>query len=72
MPLEGGMENEKYYNEALGVIREVKKAIIGKDSRIHLIMTAILAGGHILLDDIPGVGKTTLAIAFAKAMALEK
>ncbi len=71
MPLEGGMENEKYYNEALGVIREVKKAIIGKDSRIHLIMTAILAGGHILLDDIPGVGKTTLAIAFAKAMALE-
>ena len=65
------MENEKYYNEALGVMQEVKKAIIGKENCIHLIMAAILAGGHILVDDIPGVGKTTLAIAFAKAMALE-
>lgn len=64
-------ENEKYYNEALRVIEEVKKAVIGKDECVLLMMTAILAGGHILIDDIPGVGKTTLAIAFAKAMALE-
>lgn len=41
------MENEKYYNEALVVMQEVKKAIIGKESCIHLIMAAILAGGHI-------------------------
>ncbi|WP_051280454.1 AAA family ATPase [Anaerovorax odorimutans] len=53
------------------VIKEVKKAIIGKDSVIELAMTAILAGGHILIEDIPGVGKTTLALAFSKAMNLE-
>lgn len=61
---------EKYYQEAVSIIDEVKKAIIGKDRCVLLTMTAILAGGHILIDDIPGVGKTTLAIAFAKVMNL--
>lgn len=64
------MEAKKYYYEAISIIDEVKKAIIGKDECVLLTMTAILAGGHILIDDIPGVGKTTLAIAFAKAMNL--
>lgn len=58
-------------NHIEDVIKEVKKAIIGKDSVIELAMTAILAGGHILLEDIPGVGKTTLALAFSKAMKLD-
>lgn len=53
------------------VVGEVKKTIIGKDATIMLTMGAILAGGHILLEDIPGVGKTTLALAFSKAMKLE-
>ncbi len=53
------------------VTNEVKKAIIGKDDIIELVMMAILAGGHILIEDIPGVGKTTLALAFSKAMSLE-
>lgn len=61
----------EYYQEAIDIIKEVKKAVIGKDRCVMLAMTAILAGGHILVDDIPGVGKTTLAIAFAKAMNLE-
>ena len=61
----------EYYQEATDIIKEVKKAVIGKDRCVMLAMTAILAGGHILVDDIPGVGKTTLAIAFAKAMNLE-
>ena len=65
------MENDIYYNEIMGVIKEVKKAVIGKDRCVLLMMNTILAGGHILIDDIPGVGKTTLAIAFAKAMNLE-
>ncbi len=65
------MENDIYYNEIMGVIKEVKKAVIGKDECVLLMMNTILAGGHILIDDIPGVGKTTLAIAFAKAMNLE-
>ncbi len=58
-------------NQIKDVIKEVKKAIIGKDSVIKLAMTAILAGGHILIEDIPGVGKTTLALAFSKAMNLD-
>lgn len=53
------------------VIEEVKKAVTGKDDCIREAFAAILAGGHILIEDVPGVGKTTLAIAFSKAMALE-
>lgn len=53
------------------VIEEVKKAITGKDDCILKAFAAILAGGHILIEDVPGVGKTTLAVAFSKAMALE-
>jgi len=64
------MEDTGYYNEASNIINEVKKAVIGKDECVFLAMAAILAGGHILIDDIPGVGKTTLAVAFAKAMGL--
>jgi MoxR-like ATPase len=62
---------QKYFQESHAVINEVKKAVIGKDECIRLAMAAILAGGHILIDDIPGVGKTTLAMAFAGAMELD-
>ena len=57
-------------NRILAVKNEVKRAIIGKDDVIDKVMTAIIAGGHILLEDIPGVGKTTMALAFSKAMGL--
>ena len=50
------------------VIDEVKKAVSGKDDVILKVMLAIIAKGHILIDDIPGVGKTTMAMGFAKAM----
>lgn len=53
------------------VISEIQKVIVGKDDVIMKCLAGILAGGHILLDDIPGVGKTTLALAFSKAMGLE-
>ncbi|SFR54514.1 AAA family ATPase [Anaeromicropila populeti] len=49
---------------------EIKKVIKGKDEIIDKTICAILAGGHILLEDIPGVGKTTLATAISKSMAL--
>lgn len=54
------------------VIHEVKKAVIGKDDVICRMMAAIIMQGHILIDDIPGVGKTTMALAFAKAMDLKQ
>lgn len=56
---------------AKAVIDEVQKAVIGKNDIIIKVLLAIIAKGHILLDDIPGVGKTTLAVAFSKAMSLD-
>lgn len=53
------------------VIDEVKKAVIGKDKMIIKILLAILAKGHILIEDIPGVGKTTMALAFSKSLSLD-
>lgn len=53
------------------VIREIKKVIIGKDDIIIKVMLSILAGGHVLIEDIPGVGKTTLALALSKALSLD-
>lgn len=50
---------------------EVKKSIIGKDDVIGKVLMAILSQGHILLEDIPGVGKTTLALSFSRAMSLQ-
>ncbi|MBR1906270.1 MAG: MoxR family ATPase [Saccharofermentans sp.] len=53
-----------------GIIHEIKKVICGKDNVIEETLTAILAGGHILMEDVPGVGKTTMALAFSKTMGL--
>lgn len=53
------------------IIEEVGKAVIGKEDILKMIMTAILAGGHILIEDIPGTGKTTMALSFSRAMGLE-
>lgn len=61
---------EAGYQAARDVIGQVEQVILGKEDRIREIMTAFLAGGHVLLEDIPGVGKTTLAMAFSRAMGL--
>jgi len=53
------------------VLVSVANAIVGKEQVILRVFLAILARGHILIEDIPGVGKTTLAIAFSKALNLE-
>lgn len=60
----------KYDDAAKAVVKEVKKIVSGKDSCIYKAFAAILAGGHILIEDVPGVGKTTLAVAFSQAMGL--
>lgn len=57
--------------KALKIINEVKRAVVGKDEIIGKVLMVILARGHILLEDIPGVGKTTLALAFSKAVSLD-
>lgn len=49
---------------------EINKVIVGKEAAVTKLLVCVLAGGHALLDDVPGVGKTTLAMAVAKAMGL--
>ncbi|NLP26688.1 MAG: MoxR family ATPase [Clostridiales bacterium] len=51
-------------------MHEIKKVVIGKDEVIAKTLLAIISKGHILIEDIPGVGKTTLALAFSKALSL--
>lgn len=50
---------------------EIKKTIIGKDEIVLKILMAVFADGHILIEDIPGVGKTTMALTFSKALGLK-
>ena len=70
------MENEKttapLYNEKmLEVINEVEKVILGKRSEIVMLLTAMLSGSHVLIEDVPGTGKTTLAATIAKVTGLD-
>ena len=53
------------------IIDEVSKVFIGKDEIVKKVLMAIYAGGHILLEDSPGTGKTTLALSFSKALGLD-
>lgn len=53
------------------IIEEVNKAFIGKEDIVRKLLMTIYAGGHVLLEDCPGVGKTTLAVAFSKVLGLD-
>ena len=64
-------EQAKVLSLSQSVISEVRKVVIGKDEIIIKVLLSILAGGHILIEDIPGVGKTTLALAMSKALSLD-
>jgi hypothetical protein len=59
------------YEITRNVLAEVKKAIVGKDGVISKVWIALLAEGHVLLEDVPGVGKTTMALAFSRALGLD-
>ena len=58
-------------NEQLELVKkEIKKVIRGKDTVIDMVLCTLLAKGHILLEDIPGVGKTTLAVALSSSASM--
>ena len=53
------------------ILNEVKKVIIGKDEVLEKILMALISQGHVLLDDVPGTGKTTAALAFSRTLGLK-
>lgn len=69
------MERQKqsqYQNQKINqIIQEIRKVIVGKDAVLEKVLMVILAKGHILIEDIPGVGKTTLALAVSRALQLD-
>ena len=65
------MDTINSIGNAKQILREVSRVIVGKDEVMIKVLLGIVAGGHILMEDIPGVGKTTMALAFSKALGLE-
>ena len=63
--------NNRLFTSGHQVLDTIASAFVGKETTILKVFLAILAQGHVLLEDIPGVGKTTLALAFSKALALK-
>jgi MoxR-like ATPase len=55
---------------ARGVLEEVNRAVVGKREALTLVLCGVLAGGHVLLEDLPGLGKTLAARSFAQALGL--
>ncbi|MCR4845759.1 MAG: MoxR family ATPase [Eubacterium sp.] len=60
-----------YVVKTQSVMDSVNTVIKGKENVVSKVLAAVIAGGHILMEDIPGVGKTTLAMAFAKSLSME-
>lgn len=60
----------EYVEQIKEIEQEIQKVVVGKNDIIDLILTGMIANGHILLEDIPGVGKTTLALAFSKVLSM--
>ena len=64
------MQENAITGYAQQVIGQVRKVVVGKDQALLWVLATVLAKGHILLEDIPGVGKTTMAVAFSKVLGL--
>ena len=63
-------QNSIVLNYAKKLLEQVRRVVVGKDSVLLWVLASILAGGHILLEDIPGVGKTTMALAWSRSLGL--
>ena len=63
-------KDSQVVTQAQKVISQVRRVVVGKDKTLLWVLAAIMAKGHILLEDIPGVGKTTMALAFSRTLGL--
>lgn len=66
-----GTSTIRVKNRTEKIISELRKVIVGKDEILEKVFMAILSGGHVLLEDNPGVGKTTLALTFSKVLDMD-
>ncbi len=62
---------QEYHAKIQAVMTEIEKVIVGKRSEVVLLLTAMLSGSHVLIEDVPGTGKTTLAATLAKVTGLD-
>ncbi|MYS77566.1 AAA domain-containing protein, partial [Streptomyces sp. SID5926] len=62
---------EQVGEQAGAVLREIGRAVVGKPDALEHVMLAVLAGGHVLVEDLPGLGKTLLARSFATTLGLD-
>ena len=65
------IDNSNVSSLSRQIIAEVERAVVGKRGLLEMMMASVLAGGHILLEDFPGLGKTLVARSFAKVLGLE-
>lgn len=65
------IKNAKELSELMNeLVNQIQKVIIGKETAVKMLITSLISGGHVLIEDVPGTGKTTLAMALSKATAL--
>ncbi|MEJ5868150.1 MoxR family ATPase [Pseudokineococcus sp. 5B2Z-1] len=67
---EGPDDAERHGREGARVVEAVARAVVGKDDVLRRVLAVMAAGGHVLLEDVPGTGKTSMARAFARALGL--
>ena len=68
---EGGVSPAETARLAGAILDELEKAVVGRRRALELVLIGILAGGHVLLEDLPGLGKTLIARSFARALGLD-
>ena len=65
------MTPEETARQAAAILDELEKAVVGRRRTLELVLIGILAGGHVLLEDLPGLGKTLIARSFAQVLGLD-
>ena len=70
VPGQVDLVNNELSQQVQTTVAEVGKALLGKEHQIRLALCCLFSGGHLLIEDLPGMGKTTLSYALAKALGL--